>query len=152
MDLYAHQLGIVYNCRFEGEKDGMGMFRRRNGGTFVGDFKKDMFEGYGFANNGCGYSSTSMESGTIYFGKFKASKCEGQGFLKWKSGSVYIGEFRNGQRSFGFANRLTGDDGRYLQQKTQNMLGSLGGMDVDSFAFSSMASGSAIFSEVTGGF
>lgn len=137
---------------FEGEKDGMGMFRRRNGGTFVGDFKKDMFEGYGFANNGCGYSSTSMESGTIYFGKFKASKCEGQGFLKWKSGSVYIGEFRNGQRSFGFANRLTGDDGRYLQQKTQNMLGSLGGMDVDSFAFSSMASESAIFSEVTGGF
>ena len=138
--------------RFEGEKDGMGMFKRSNGETFVGDFKKDTFEGYGYATNGCGYTSTAIESGLLYFGKFKASKCEGQGFLKWKSGSVYIGEFRNGQRSFGFANRLTGDDGRYLQQQknSQTMLGSLGGMDVDSFALSSMADGSAIFSEVTG--
>mmetsp|Transcript_23320 Transcript_23320/g.57390 ORF Transcript_23320/g.57390 Transcript_23320/m.57390 type:complete len:706 (+) Transcript_23320:26-2143(+) len=135
---------------FEGEKDGTGMYKRSNGKTYVGNFKKDMFEGYGFATNGCGYSSTSMETGTIYFGKFRASKCEGQGFLKWKSGGVYIGEFRNGQRSFGFGNRITGDDGRYLQQKGNSQtMGSLG-MDVDSFAFSSMASGSAIFSEVTG--
>ena len=127
------------------------MFRRSNGQTFVGEFKKDMFEGFGFATDGCGYSS--LERGLLYFGKFKNSKCEGQGFLKWKTGSVYIGEFRNGQRSFGFANRLAGDDGRYLQQqKSQTMLGSLGGMDVDSFAFSSMADGSAIFSEVTGAF
>lgn len=130
---------------FEGEKDGLGISTRSNGKTYVGNFKKDTFEGYGFSTNGYGYSSTSLESGMIYFGNFKGSKCEGRGFIKWKGGGIYVGEFQGGQRSFGFGNRITGDDGRYLQQKSH-----VGGMDVDSFAMSSMASQSAIFSEITG--
>ncbi|ASL33945.1 hypothetical protein DIX60_00205 [Streptococcus iniae] len=78
-----HYTGYVVNYRMTGK----GKLVYANGDTYVGDFKKGIFDG-----NGTFKAST----GWTYTGDFKKGQADGKGVLKAKNNKVYKGTFKQG--------------------------------------------------------
>ena len=57
-----------------------------NGNKYEGEFKNDMFEGYGIY---------CYSNGDIYEGEFKIDLKNGYGKYYYSDGRVYAGEFKN---------------------------------------------------------
>lgn len=114
---YAHGNGCEVNegsYSYDGDyvkgvKSGKGTRKFADGGTYVGDFKDNFFEGFGFrawsdklyAGNWVqgkkhGEGTMSYISGEKYQGNFTDDSRHGRGALTFKSGDVYVGEWVNG--------------------------------------------------------
>jgi hypothetical protein len=70
----------------EGKKSGQGLYRFRNGGSYLGNFFEDSPSGVG---------KRVYSSGNFYEGNFVAGKKSGNGIMTFKNGDIYQGEWDN---------------------------------------------------------
>lgn len=85
---FADGSAYIGDLNAQGQIDGNGRMRWKNGDLYEGYFVAGLFHGEG---------KLSSKSSGIYVGNFVAGEMEGQGELTYQDGSRYSGEFRNNQ-------------------------------------------------------
>lgn len=102
-----------------GQKQGEGMMTWRDGRTYMGAWWADEMHGRGTMlydaesahsyegewmsgkRHGMGqmkYAADDRQGRVCYFGPWVCDKKEGNGYMEWRSGAKYLGEFRAGKR------------------------------------------------------
>ena len=77
---------------------GNGLINYPDGSVYLGDYANGLFHGKGIFM----YSPNDSLDRVIYDGYWEAGKKEGQGRMRWKDGSEYVGGFKdNGRHGFG---------------------------------------------------
>ncbi len=122
---YVYSDGTKYTGEFENsEADGFGVCYYANGNVYTGQFKDHKTSGYGAwaypdgrkqngyydingnfvdataLTKGCfsgncenGYGTYYYDNGTIYIGNFQNGQCHGQGTCYFEDGSMYVGQW-----------------------------------------------------------
>ena len=70
-----------------GKKDGYGTYIHKNGNKYEGNYKNNELHGFGIYNY----------NGFEYRGEYKNGKRHGEGILKWPSGKIQEGIWKNGK-------------------------------------------------------
>ena len=73
----------------DGMANGLGLWEYNNG-TYFGEFRNDLSEGYGYM---------IFEEGDSYTGYWQNNALHGYGVYKWADGDIYDGEYENGSKS-----------------------------------------------------
>ena len=108
------------NCYYvgyfkDGLSDGLGKFFTINS-KYLGEFKNDQANGFGI------YHNNSNE--TIYEGNWFNNSQSGYGIEKWSDGSIFVGEYKNGEKIVG--TYLWNDGNRYEGEFNRNMFEGFG--------------------------
>ncbi len=86
-------------CNIDGQRQGYGVHRDKNGNSYVGEFINGEKHGEG---------TEILKDGSFYHGELKEGKQHGRGFYRDGNGNVYKGYFDNGEKhgmgSYKYAN------------------------------------------------
>ena len=84
----CHEDESVYEGEFvNGEKEGKGVLKFKDGSYYSGNFKNSKFDGEGQFN---------WPDGKKYVGEFREGKIHGKGEYTWPDGNRYVGCYENG--------------------------------------------------------
>ena len=94
-----HALGNGTDAIIENSSGtGNSLIKYLDGAVYFGDYVDGLFHGKGIFM----YSPNDSLDRVIYDGYWEAGKKQGQGRMRWKDGSEYVGGFKdNGRHGFG---------------------------------------------------
>ncbi|MCM1515388.1 MAG: hypothetical protein NC080_03075 [Paraprevotella sp.] len=86
--------GLFVAQKVKGKISGSGLYQRKNGSLYIGDFKDKLFNGFGMLIASTDDSISNCPNARIYVGRFKNGIKHGKGSCYSSTGEViYIGSF-----------------------------------------------------------